>query len=446
MSELIISVSGLRGVVGDSLTPEIAVRYACAFEAGLGDGPIVIGRDGRVSGPGLSAAVCAGLVSSGRDVIDAGVAATPTLGVLVRHLRASGGIQISASHNPREYNGMKLFGPDGRVIPAEVGRKVNERFQCGQEGREVAAGGTLTELNDTTTAHCELIESIVDVRRIRRRRFKVILDANHGSGSLLGRRLLEQLGCEFEILGPDPDGEFDHPPEPIAENLTGVLDRVKQFAADIGFCQDPDADRLTVIDESGRYLGEEYTPAMCIEHALRQRKGPVVTNCSSSRMAEDIAERHGVEFFRSAVGEANVCDSMIDRDAVIGGEGNGGIIDPRVGYVRDSFVGMALLLDAMAERDAAISTLADELPKYAIVKIKLPIQRERLPEILVSLKTQFADAQFSQLDGLRLDWPDKWMLVRASNTEPAVRVIAEARDHAEASRIAAEAASLFGRA
>lgn len=442
VSKLIISVSGLRGVVGDSLTAEIAARYACAFAHGLGDGAIVVSRDGRASGPMLSEAICDGLTAAGCDVVEAGVAATPTLGVLVRALDAAGGIQISASHNPPEYNGMKLIGADGRVISANAGEAVIERFQGDELTLSTAAHGNVTQCDDTTTAHWKLIEAIVDVERIRKRRFKVLLDANHGSGSVLGRALLEQLGCDFEILGEAPDGEFEHPPEPIAENLAGVLNRVKQIGADVGFCQDPDADRLAVIDEASRYLGEEYTPAMCIEHVLRQRKGAVVTNCSSSRMSQDIAERHGVPFFYSAVGEANVCDMMIERDAVIGGEGNGGIIDPRVGYVRDSFIGMALLLDAMAERDAPISSLADELPRYAIVKSKVQIAVEALPEILTAIKSHFADAQIGELDGLRLDWPDKWMLIRASNTEPIVRIIAEADTESEASKMVNDAAAI----
>ena len=215
------------------------------------------------------------------------------------------------------------------------------------------------------------------------------------------------------------------------------------LAFDIGFCQDPDADRLAVIDESGRYIGEEYTVALCVDHVLRQRKGPIVTNCSSSRMSEDIAGRYGAPLFRSAVGEANVVDCMLAHAAVFGGEGNGGPIDPRVGYVRDSFVGMALLLDAMASREMRIGQLADELPRYEIVKTKCSLSPDKLPAALDALEKQFSEASASRLDGLRLDWPGRWLLVRGSNTEPIVRAIAEAPTAAEATSLCEAAAKVL---
>jgi phosphomannomutase len=255
----------------------------------------------------------------------------------------------------------------------------------------------------------------------------------------LGRRLLEELGCTVTVLGEEPDGQFQHTPEPTAENLVGVLAAVTRAGADVGFCQDPDADRLAVIDEAGRYVGEEYTAAMCVDHVLRHRRGPIVTNCSTSRMSQDVAERYGVPFFRSAVGEANVVDAMLAHDAIFGGEGNGGPIDPRVGLVRDSFVGIALLLDAMAAREMKISQLADELPRYQIVKTKIALTSDKVPVALDALQRHFADAQPDRLDGLRLDWPGCWLLVRASNTESIVRAIAEAQTAEEARRLCEKA-------
>jgi phosphomannomutase len=244
------------------------------------------------------------------------------------------------------------------------------------------------------------------------------------------------------VLGERPDGQFEHLPEPTAENLAGVLSSVLGCAAEVGFCQDPDADRLAVIDENGRYVGEEYTLAMCVDHVLRQRKGLVVANCASSRMTEDLAKRYGVPYLRTAVGEANVVDGMLVHQALFGGEGNGGPIDPRVGYVRDSFVGMAQLLDAMALRDKRVSELADELPRYEIVKIKFSLSPERLPAVLGAVEKRFSDAASDRLDGLRLDWPDRWLLVRGSNTEPIVRAIAEAPTAAEATELCNAAAEL----
>ena len=445
--ELIISVSGLRGIVGETLTPEVAARYALAYESCLDLGPIVITRDGRGSGRMLADALATALAARGRQVLDADVAATPTTGVLVRRHNAAGGIQISASHNPIEWNGLKLFGADGRVIPATAGEAVIERFHAAdpveipENTSEVEAN--ILRLEDTTNDHGRLIEDIVDVERIRAANFHVLLDSNHGAGSLLGRQLLKELGCKLELFGGTPDGKFAHTPEPTAANLTGIASQVVGCHAVIGFCQDPDADRLAVIDEDGRYVGEEYTLAICVEHVLRQKVGPVVTNCSTSRMSQDIAEKYGAPFYRSKVGEANVTDLMIEHKAIIGGEGNGGTIDPRVVYVRDSFVGMALLLDAMAAREMKISELAAELPRYEMVKTKVSLAKEKLPEALVALEKHFADAETDGMDGLRFDWPGRWLLVRASNTEPIVRIMAEAADAAVAQKMCDEAGEVI---
>jgi len=441
VAEPIISVSGLRGILGESLSPELAMRYVCAFAQSLPPGPIVITRDGRATGPMLARAVESGLQAIGRDTINVGAASTPTCGVLVRELRAAGGIQISASHNPPEYNGIKLFSAEGRVIPAAAGQKVLDAYRAGKIDwvRHDAIGRPIV-CPDSTSRHCELVLATVDPKRIREAKFRVLLDSNHGAGGILGRRLLEALGCHVTILGETPDGQYEHTPEPTAENLVGVLRRVREAGCDVGFCQDPDADRLAIIDEKGRYVGEEYTPAICVDHVLRSTPGPVVTNCSTSRMSEDLAVRHGVPFFRSAVGEANVVDAMRKHGAVLGGEGNGGVIDPRVVLVRDSFVSMALVLDAMASRKVKVSQLADELPRYEIVKTKIALPPAKIPAGLDALARHFADAETNRLDGLRLDWPGKWLLVRASNTEPIVRAIAEAPTAAEAQRLCDEAA------
>jgi phosphomannomutase len=443
--EPIISVSGLRGVVGETLTPEVAVRYVTAFADLAPPGPLVIAGDGRPSGPMLAEAIHAGLHALGRDSIDAGIAATPTTGVLIRSLHAAGGVQITASHNPAEYNGLKLFGADGRVIPNALGQQVLARYRAGRNDREAPGRqGTLQASDDPHAPHLGAVLATVDADRIRSRRFQVVLDSNHGAGGLLGRRLLEELGCRVTLLGGTPDGQFEHTPEPLAENLATVCPAVPEAGADVGFCQDPDADRLAVIDASGRYLGEEYTLAMCVDSLLRSRQGPIVTNCSTSRMSEDLAEKYGVPFYRSAVGEANVVDVMLAHEAIFGGEGNGGPIDPAVGLVRDSFVGMARLLDAMAAREMPIGALADELPRYHIVKTKIPVPPERLAAALDALSHHFADAACDRLDGLRLDWPDRWLLVRPSNTEPIVRAVAEAATEEEARRLCNEAAATIG--
>ena len=440
-AELIISVSGLRGIVGESLTLDVARQYAAAFTAGLPPGAVVIGRDGRASGPEFARAIGEAF-GAGRRVIDAGAASTPTIGVLVRDLKAAGGVQISASHNPPQYNGIKLFNHEGRVIPAAAGQAVIDRYRNAATTPAGAAGqrpaGVATDapefLADPTSAHLKLIETICNVDRIRSKRFRVLLDANHGAGGVLGKVLLDHLGCESVILGPTPDGAFAHTPEPTEANLGGVLQEVTNRGMAIGFCQDPDADRLAIIDERGRYIGEEKTPALCIDHVLRSGlRGPIVTNCSTSRMSEDLAAKYDVPFYRSKVGEANVVDKMLEVGAILGAEGNGGIIDPRVVLVRDSFVGMALVLDAMEARDLPVSALADELPAYAIHKTTIAVPSAEIPAALDKLAALFADATSDRLDGLRLDWPNgAWLLVRPSNTEPIVRAIAEAPTAAEA--------------
>jgi phosphomannomutase len=286
----------------------------------------------------------------------------------------------------------------------------------------------------------------VDVDLIRSQRFSVLLDANHGAGSLMGRALLHELGCRAQILGDMPNGKFVHPPEPTAENLAGVCQQVTVAGAAVGFCQDPDADRLALIDEQGSYIGEEYTLALCVDHVLRKRQGPIVTNCSTSRMCQDLAEQHGVELFRSKVGEANVADLMIQKQAVFGGEGNGGPMDPRVGYVRDSFVGMVLVLEALAEQNEPISALVQRIPSYAIEKTKVFVDGEQVGAALDAVERHFADAVADRMDGLRLDWPDKWLLVRASNTEPIVRVIAEGRNREAGQSLCRQAAQAISAA
>jgi phosphomannomutase len=435
--EPIISVSGLRGLVGQSLTPENAGRYACAFAAELAPGPLVLSRDGRTTGPMLMSALGAALRAVGRDVIDADLAATPTTGVLVRTAKAAGGIQVSASHNPPEYNGLKLFAPAGRVVPGDFGQRVIERYRQGPPAwvSHERVGAYTAWPGDTTEAHLQLVLALVDIDRIRKRKFRVLLDSTHGAGSLLGRRLLTALGCESTVLGGEPDGRFEHPPEPTAENLTTVGAAARQTQADVGFCQDPDADRLALIDETGHYIGEEYTLALCADHWLAKHPGAVVVNCSSSRLTEDLTARHKGSYYRSAVGEANVVDEMLRRDAVLGGEGNGGVIHPQVGLVRDSFVAMALVLDALAAQQRPLSQWVAALPRYGIAKTKFTLPADQVSPALAALERHFPEAKCDRLDGLRLDWPGCWLLVRASNTEPIVRAIAEAENESAAQKL-----------
>jgi phosphomannomutase len=433
---LIVSVSGLRGVMGSSLTAEVASRYAAAFAAGLPPGPIVIGRDGRESGPLLAAAITATLRSLGRDVLDCGVAATPTVGIVVREEQAAGGIQISASHNPAKYNGLKLFSAAGRVLPAAAGATVKERFESLTVPPPVNAGaGSLREVDGTAT-HVRLVAATVNVAAIRHHRPRVWLDSGRGAGSRVARPLLDHLGCEVIIEGATPDGRFEHEPEPTATNLAGLLPKIAAAGAHVGFFQDPDADRLAIATADGHYIGEECTLALAVDHVLTKTPGPIVINCSTSMMAARIAARHGVACHMSAVGEANVVDRMLAERAVLGGEGNGGVIDPRVGLVRDSFSAMALVLDRMCAGDTVIplATLADALPRLVMKKTKIDLTPDlRGPALAAGIERiawAFPAATASRRDGLRLDWEEGWLLIRGSNTEPIVRIVAEASDEA----------------
>lgn len=434
----ILSISGLRAVVGDGLDPEYLTRFAAALGTLFEGGPVVLSRDGRPSGEFVKHAVTSGLLASGCRVLDIGIAATPTCGVMVQELSTAGGLQITASHNPVQWNGLKPFGPDGSVFDAQRGSRLLELLESGAfRFTDYSGLGSCESIEDGFAPHQQRVLRLVDAEQIRSRGFKVVLDCNHGSGAVGGPRLLEELGCEVVVLGGTPDGLFEHPPEPIEANLKGLGQAVRAHGADVGFAQDPDADRLAIVDEGGRYIGEELTLALSLNYVLKDRKGPVVVNGSTSRVNEDIAHRHGCAFHRSHVGEANVCAMMRSVGAAIGGEGNGGVIEPGVGYVRDSFVSMAYVLAAMCE--APVSELVAELPSYVIIKDKIECDRSQVPAACAALRDRFADATATEGDGLRLDWSDRWVQVRASNTEPILRVIAEAGSQAEAESLCREA-------
>jgi phosphomannomutase len=430
----IASISGLRGVVGDGLDPVVATEFAAAYASRCEPGPIVISHDARVSAAVFLPAVIAGVAATGHDVLSAGALATPTVGILVRERKAAGGIQISASHNPPQYNGLKFFQTGGMVLGPAEGRAMLERWQKKEFSWAAWDGlGRTQTIEDPDEVHLRKVLEIVDVPVIRRREFVVALDACHGAGGRLAGKLLRELGCKPVILGAEPDGRYDHPPEPTEKNLVSFSAMAAAAGAAVGFAQDPDADRLAIVDEAGRYIGEELTLALAALRRLGQAKGPVVLNLSTSKVTEELARRAGCRVIRTPVGEINVVEAMLAERALLGGEGNGGVIDPRVGFVRDSFVGMALVLDLLATSDRPLSAWVEALPRFVMVKDQYPLgaggsSPEEISSLWDRISRAHLDASADRRDGLRLDWDDRWVHVRSSNTEPIVRVIAEAPD------------------
>jgi len=435
---LMVSVSGIRGRVGDALSPEIVARYASAFGAWSlaqgGSRRIVVGRDSRVSGPMVHRIVVGTLQMVGCDVIDIGLTTTPGCQLSVEHHHAAGGVMLSASHNPIEWNALKLIGSSGLFLEASQGAAMRALLDTGVPLATWDRLGSVSTDPDAATRHLAAVLAIpyVDVEAIRRRRFKVALDCVRGAGATIMPLLLDALGCEMVAINLEPDGRFPREPEPLPENLGALETLVKESGADIGLAVDPDVDRLAIVSDEGRAIGEEYTLALAARLVLRHRRGPVVTNLSSSLMVEDVAREAGVQAIRTPVGEVNVAVRMRDEGAPIGGEGNGGVILPEVHLGRDAPIGAALLLQLLVEEGRPLSQVARSIPSYVIVKDKLARPNASLDAVYGALRSAFPDAGADAQDGLRLAWSDRWVHVRPSGTEPIVRVIAEAPDEAQA--------------
>ena len=456
---LMVGISGVRGLVGTDLTPEVVARWAAAFGAwarngmrdtGSGKRPrrptVVLGRDARTSGPMFARAATAGLMSVGCRVIDVGLVPTPTVQLAVEHHRAAGGIVLTASHNPIEWNALKFVGPDGIFLDVDAGARVRELADLATKGQIGRAAydslGDVAADPDTVERHLDAVLALpgLDVRGIRRRRFRVALDTVRGAGGVVMPDLLERLGCRVAAINLETDGRFPRPPEPIPEHLKPLGALVRRHKADLGIAVDPDVDRLAVVDERGRAIGEDYTLAFAVRAVLGKRDGgrgkgkTVVCNLSTSLVVEDAARDCGASVVRSPVGEAHVARKIIEFKAPIGGEGNGGVMYPALHVGRDAPVAAALVLALLARERKTVSELVASAPRYTIVKSKVP-RGPRLEAVYEGLRRAFPDAAMDTQDGLRLAWPDRWLHVRPSGTEPIIRLIAEAPTAPEAERL-----------
>ncbi|MSR01404.1 MAG: phosphoglucosamine mutase [Gemmatimonadetes bacterium] len=450
-STLMVSVSGMRGIVGTDLTPELIARHAAALGAwakGNGGPLVVLGRDGRTSGAMFTHAAVAGLMSVGVDVIDLGIVPTPTVQMAVEHHHAGAGLIITASHNPVAWNALKFVGPDGIFLDAAAGGAVRAMAEQGVPRGGWDGVGKLRFDPEATSRHLDRILALpwIDLERIRARRFHVALDCVRGAGGAVIPGLLERLGCQVSAINLETDGRFPREPEPIPENLGDLGLLVRQTGADIGLAVDPDVDRLAVVDELGHPIGEDYTLAWAVRCVLGTRRSAlgarpgdepvVVANLSTSLVVEDAARDGGGRFVRAPVGEANVAASIKAERALIGGEGNGGVILPELHVGRDAPLGVALILQYLAVTGQSPSEIVAGAPRYHIVKSK-SLLGANLDALYVALRTRFAGVAADTRDGLRLSWPDRWVHVRPSGTEPIIRYIAEAPTEALAKELIA---------
>ncbi|MCE9619382.1 MAG: phosphoglucosamine mutase [Planctomycetes bacterium] len=453
---LMLSVSGARGIVGQSMTPEVAVAFGLAFGSWLrdhveGTPRVITGRDGRHSGAALLESAIAGLASTGCRVTDLGVAMTPTVGVMVLHDKADGALISTASHNPIEWNGFKCLDASGAAPPAAQANAIIERFKAMGRAPAVSAPATpVARRHDADEIHVQRVLKLIDRDAIRAAKLSVVVDSVNGAGCHAVRVLLKALGVHLEHLNGEVTGQFAHTPEPIEANLRQLAGAVAKGGFACGFAQDPDADRLAIVDERGRFIGEEYTLALCALRVL-ERGGPgaMATNLSTSRMIDSVAAMFpGSRVLRSAVGEANVVSAMKAAHCVVGGEGNGGVIWPSVCWIRDSLSGIALTLELLAKRGTPLSTIVSEIPAVSMIKRKLELAGiggiAAVRPALERVTKSFAKAKLDTTDGVRIDLPEGWVHLRASNTEPIIRLIAEAGSVKAANDLADEVAASAG--
>jgi phosphomannomutase len=443
---LIKSISGIRGTIGgrtgDTLNPLDIVKFTTAYAQFIGGKKIVVGRDGRISGLMVRNVVVGTLMGMGYDVIDIGYATTPTTELAVRMAGADGGIIITASHNPRQWNALKLLNSEGEFLTAADGAEVLRMAEAEDFNyAEVDHLGSLTIDDSYNQRHIDsvLALKLVDVDAIKARKFRVCVDTINSVGGIILPDLFKALGVDYEILNGECTGDFAHNPEPLEKNLQGIMDKMKQGGFDLGIVVDPDVDRLAFISENGKMFGEEYTLVSVADYVLSHTVGNTVSNLSSTRALRDVTEKHGGKYTAAAVGEVNVTTKMKEVGAVIGGEGNGGVIYPESHYGRDALVGIALFLSSLAQKGCKVSELRATFPEYQIAKNRIDLTPETdVDAILVKVKEMFAKdatAQVNDIDGVKIDFPDRWVHLRKSNTEPIIRVYSEAQTMKQADEL-----------
>ena len=450
---LIKSISGIRGTIGgrtgDTLNPLDIVKFTTAYAQFIGGKKIVVGRDGRISGLMVRNVVVGTLMGMGYDVIDIGYATTPTTELAVRMAGADGGIIITASHNPRQWNALKLLNSEGEFLTAADGAEVLRMAEAEDFNyAEVDKLGLLTIDDSYNQRHIDsvLALKLVDREAIKARKFRVCVDTINSVGGIILPELFKALGVDYEILNGECTGDFAHNPEPLEKNLQGIMDKMKQGGFDLGIVVDPDVDRLAFICEDGKMFGEEYTLVSVADYVLSntQHLSPntklaTVSNLSSTRALRDVTEKHGGKYTAAAVGEVNVTTKMKEVGAVIGGEGNGGVIYPESHYGRDALVGIALFLSSLAQKGCKVSELRATFPEYQIAKNRIDLTPETdVDAILVKVKEMFAKdatAQVNDIDGVKIDFPDRWVHLRKSNTEPIIRVYSEAQTMEQADEL-----------
>jgi phosphomannomutase len=434
-------ISGVRGVVGESLTPQLLIGFAQAFGTYLKGGIVVIGRDTRPSGEMVQTAIVGGLLGTGCEVVDVGIAPVPTVQMAVRDGMADGGVVITASHNPQQWNALKFIRGDGVILhPHQMEELLSVYYQGNFSLATVDEIRSVTHDDAAVTRHMDAVLALTDAETIAGAGLKVLVDCVNGAGSVISESFLKALGCEVVVINDSPNGIFPHSPEPIPENLWQLEEAVKEYGADIGFAHDADADRLAIVSEEGKAISEEFTLAFACDAIADTVDGPFVTNLSTSRMIDDVAKRHGKSVVRSKVGEVNVVREMQAHASGMGGEGNGGVIWARVQYCRDSIAGMALILEGLARQGGTVTQWADSMWTSEIYKTKMECRPSRIQPVLLGLREFYADAQLDLTEGIKVLWDDgSWLHVRPSNTEPIIRIIAEADTWEQADEKANEA-------